>query len=51
MAPPNRGQEVLSSQHGENVSLAYLQHMSVRRTMEWHLYESISGVSLDKLGE
>ena len=30
--------------------LAYLQHMSTRRTMEWDLSKSISGVSLDKLG-
>ena len=30
--------------------LVYLQHMSVRRTMEWDLSKSISGVSLGKLG-
>jgi len=30
--------------------LAYLQHTSVRRIMEWDLSESILGVSLGKLG-
>ena len=30
--------------------LAYLQHMSVRRAMEWELFKSISRVSLGKLG-
>ena len=30
--------------------LAYLQHMSVRRTMEWDLSKSLSSVSLGKLG-
>ena len=30
--------------------LAYLQHTSVRRAMEWDLSKSISGVSLGKLG-
>jgi len=29
--------------------LAYLQHTSVHRTMEWDFSQSISGVSLDKL--
>ena len=50
MAPPNRGHEVLSSQHGEDVPLAYLQHMSIRHAMEWDLSKSISDVSLGKLG-
>jgi len=30
--------------------LAYLQHMSVRRAMEWDLSKSISGMSLGKWG-
>jgi len=30
--------------------LAYLEHTSVRRVMEWDLSKSISGVSLGKLG-
>jgi len=29
--------------------LAYLQHMSVHRAMEWDLSKSISGMSLGKL--
>ena len=31
-------------------SLAYLQHTSVHRAMEWDLSKSISGMSLGKLG-
>ena len=50
MAPPDRGQEGLPSQHGEDVPLCYLQHMSVHRTMEWDLSRFVSGVSLNKLG-
>ena len=30
--------------------LAYLQHMSVHHALEWDLSQSISGVSLGKLG-
>ena len=30
--------------------LVYLQHISVRHTIEWDLFKSISGVSLGKLG-
>ena len=39
-----------SSEHGADVSLAYLQHMSVCRTMDWELERPFSGVSLGKIG-
>ena len=50
MAPLNQGHEALSSQYGGMYPLAYLQHMSVRRAMEWDLSKFISGVFLGKLG-
>ena len=31
-------------------SLSYLQHMSVRRTMEWDLFRFVFGMSLGRLG-
>jgi len=50
MAPPDRGKENFSSQIGEDVPLAYLQHMSVCHTIEWDLSKSFCCISLGKLG-
>ena len=50
MAPSDRGQEIFSSQHGEDVPLSLSSDTSVHHAMECDLSQSISGVSLGKLG-
>ena len=49
MAPSDRRQAVLSSQHGEDVSLVLSTDMSVHRAMDWDLSQFVSGVSLGRL--
>jgi len=50
MASPDWQHEVLPPEYGADVSLAYLQHMSVCWTMDWELVKPISRVTLSKIG-